>query len=396
MESDDRKTQIIKAATSMEFYPAEITNPTELRGYKRIPMTEVSGLGAMFSEMIPQLRTVTSSSVINTKGLYRCTFPAGVSGQLAQFKDGSGYLGTIMNDGIVGQARWKPVNSVSSVSTMTVPVSPVSMFMAATLIEVNHKLDGIQKLGEEILSYQKEKDRFEMEANLDALTDTYNKFKYNLKDENWIKLKYNDVQTIKRNTAAQIKHLRSQIEKSMDKHDLVHSYQQTDQMSRKVQTDFQQYRMGIFMYSFATFLEVLLQGNFAKEYLDAICKDINDLATQYRMFYTDCYNKLEHSSKTTIESKLLKRLAKASDNAGRAIRNFSVVEKVPVDEMLIDAGKSMDKFGKKKTDDTLEKFAENMQSGAKQFVDGITEIGRLYNSPMDVLVDKNFIYLKLS
>ena len=396
MKADDRKNQIIKAATSMEFHPAEITDSTKLNGYKKIPMTEISGLGAMFAEMVPPLRQVTSTSAVNMEGLYRCTFPAGVSGQLAQFNDGSGYLGTIMNNGIVGQARWNPVDSVSSVSKMTVPVSPVSLFMAAAIIEMNRKLDRIQKLGEEILSYQKEKDRFELEANLDTLADTYNKFKYNLSDQNWLKLKYNDVQTIKRDTLAKIKHLRSQIERSMDKHDLVHNNQQTDQMARKVQADFQLYRMGVFMYSFATFLEVLLQENFSKDYLDAICRDIDDLAVKYRLFYTDCYNKLEHSSKTTLESKLLKGLSKASDNAGRAIRKIPVIEKGPIDEILIGAGQSVKDLGRKKTDETMQDFTKNMQSGAGQFVDGIEQISRLYNNPMDVLVDKDSVYLKLA
>ena len=34
----------------------------------------------------------------NQEGLYRCVFPEGVSGNLAAFKDGSGFLGTIMDD----------------------------------------------------------------------------------------------------------------------------------------------------------------------------------------------------------------------------------------------------------------------------------------------------------
>ena len=45
-----------------------------------------------------------------SRGLYRCVFPKGVTGTLAMAKDGSGALGTIMNDGIVGQARWIPVD----------------------------------------------------------------------------------------------------------------------------------------------------------------------------------------------------------------------------------------------------------------------------------------------
>lgn len=92
----------------------------------------------------------------------------------------------------------------------------------------------------------------------------------------------------------------------------------------------------------------------------------------------------------------MKGLSKASDNAGRAIRKIPVIEKGPIDEILIGAGQSVKDLGRKKTDETLQDFTKNMQSGAGQFADGIEQIRRLYNNPMDVLVDKDSVYLKLA
>lgn len=396
MGREDKKNEVIRTATCMEFHPVQRVDKRELQRYMKIPMTEIAGLGTTFAEMVPGFRTVTSTSIINTEGLWRCSYPSGVTGQLAEFKDGSGNLGTIMsNNRIVGQARWNPAKSVTSVNTFTVPVSPLNMFMAAALIEMNHKIDQIQRLGEEILSYQKERDRAELEANFEALTDTYDKLKYNLQEETWQKLKYSDVQSIKRQTAAHIKLLRNQIEKSINKRDLFHNKLQTDQMIRNVQNDFRSYRMAIFMYCFATFLEVLLQGNFSKEYLEEICNDLNHRAVGYKEFYTDCYNKLEHSSKTTVESKLLKGIAKASSDAGRTIRKIPIVEKGLLDEALIYAGDTVSGYNRRQTDSAMQDFTANMQSGARQFIDGIQRISQLYNSPMEVMIDADYVYLKL-
>lgn len=394
MEPNDRENEIIKQTGAIELRPVDRIDDKNLRMYKKIPLTEISGLGAAFAEMIPKFRSVTETSVIQVDGLWRCSFPEGVSGELAKFRDGSGYLGTIMNNGIVGQARWNPVDSVSTTRVLTAPISPLNVFMAAAMIEMNRKLNQIQKTGEEILSYQKEKDRAEQEANFEELEDIYNKFKYNVQNEEWKRLKYIDVQSIRRQTSAQMKLLQTQINKSMDRHDPIHNSQQTSQMVQKVQSDFQLYRLAVFLYSFATFLEILLQGNFSKEFLESVRADINERSIRYREFYTECYSKLEHSSKTTVKSKLLKGLAKASGDAGRAIHKIPIIEKGPLDEALVSAEKSVSYYDRQQTEKGLQSFRDNMRSGAGQFADGIEQLSKLYNSPLEVLVDKNNMYLK--
>ena len=217
MESDDKKKEeIVKVATSMEFYPVEAADQSKShKGYKKIPLTEISGLGSMFAEMVPSLRTVTTTTTAHVEGLYKCTFPDGVKGTLAQFKDGSGSLGTIMNNNkIVGQARWNPAGSVSATQSVVAPISPVSMFMAAA-------------------------------------------------------------------------------------------------------------------------------------------------------------------------------------NAGKFIHGIPVIEKGPVDDFLTDAGKKVGDFNKNRTTKMLEKFCEKNDSGAKQFENEIRNISRQYNSPMEILVDKDNVYIKL-
>ena len=64
-------------------------------------------------------------------GLYKCVFPNGVSGSLAVAKDGSGNLGTIINEnGIAGQARW-----------IEQTMNPTMLFAAAALHNLEEKLD---------------------------------------------------------------------------------------------------------------------------------------------------------------------------------------------------------------------------------------------------------------
>lgn len=379
----------------MEFHPMEFTDERQLEKYKKIPLTEISGLGAAFAEFKPEFRTAAISRKINVDGLYRCTFPRGIAGQLAQFKDKSGFTGTIMNHGIAGQARWNPVNSVFATAKITVPVSPLNLFMDAAMIEMDHKLSCIETMGKNILSYQKEKDKAVQEANFETLVDVYNKYKYNLQDEKWQLLKYADVQQIHRETSARIKQLRQEIEKEMDKHDPAHNIQQTRQMVANVQENFYMYRLAVFMYAFSTFLEVILHGNFSEGYLNEIESDIKNKANEYKSFYFKCYDSLRHSSNTTVGSNFLKGLSNMSSNAGRMIHKIPVIEKGPLDEALMSLGSHINDRREKDTDKEVSAFEENMTSGAGQFADEIHQINRLYNRPMDVLIDRDNIYLRI-
>ncbi len=84
---------------------AEIQDEFHTSVLARIPFTEIAALGGSFSAVVGTLATPA------VEGIYRCVFPKGVSGALAMAKDGSGALGTILNEtGIVGQARVIPVD----------------------------------------------------------------------------------------------------------------------------------------------------------------------------------------------------------------------------------------------------------------------------------------------
>lgn len=68
----------------------------------KISKDDLVGVGGTIAAIAGEMAKLVISPSSN-EGLYRCVFPEGVSGALAQAKDGSGYLGTIMNNGIAGQ-----------------------------------------------------------------------------------------------------------------------------------------------------------------------------------------------------------------------------------------------------------------------------------------------------
>ena len=59
------------------------------------------------------------------------------------------------------------------------PYNPTMLFMAAALMSIDKKLDIIQETQQEILSFLENKEKANLKASLDTLSDILNNYKYN-------------------------------------------------------------------------------------------------------------------------------------------------------------------------------------------------------------------------
>ena len=111
------------------YYPSieEVENKND---YVKVPLSDLSSLGMIGSLFIEQVQTVTTT--FDTEGLYSAILPKGT--HLASFKDGSGSLGTLLNEGnkISGQARFHEVSGVTMHQTVTAPVSYTHLIEVST------------------------------------------------------------------------------------------------------------------------------------------------------------------------------------------------------------------------------------------------------------------------
>ena len=74
---------------------------------------------------------------------------------------------------------------------------------------------------------------------------------------------------------------------------------------KRVQTQFKDYQLALYLYAYSAFLEVMLLGNYSEGYLSSIEQRIAEYAYQYRALYTECYNRLESYSNSTVQAEML-------------------------------------------------------------------------------------------
>ena len=75
---------------------------------------------------------------------------------------------------------------------------------------------------------------------------------------------------------------RDQIAKKLKKRTVIHSDQSVKETLKKLEAQFKDYQLALYLYSYATFLEVMLLGNFGKGYLDSVEQRITEYKWQQR------------------------------------------------------------------------------------------------------------------
>lgn len=390
MDSNDNN-EIINMMLDMEYIQLDDNEEIDIAQYTKFPIAELSTLGVGFSSLYESTRTITQS--INAGGLYRCVLPQGAA-KLAQAKDGTGALGTALgpNNKLVGQARWIKQDNVTQVTT--IPYNPTMLFMSLALISVDKKLDNILENQQEILEFLKQKEKAELKASMETLYDVINNYKYNWNNEKYKTNKHILVQNIKHDAVKSINFHKTQINNKLEKQSFLHSHQNVKYRMKNIYSEFKDYQLAVYIFSFASFVEIILLENFNSEYLNSVCDKIEALSLEYRELYTKCYNYMEKYANTSMESYLLNGLATVSKVSGNLISKVPIVNKSPIDEALLGTSGRLEKFDSNKNDKTLKNIVDAKSSDVRVFIDNINKINRLYNEPMEFLVDKEYVYIK--
>lgn len=381
-EIAERRSEIAKAMTEVEYYPAIVEEQPNIAKHTKLPLSSIKAYGVAFEPVAAAIQYVLSGGKA-TSGIYKVTIQKGK--ELAKFKDGSGYLGSILKEnGAVGggQARLNPL-----------ACDPTMLFMAAALANIDKKLDAIQEMQQEMIEFLVQKEKSELKGDLNFLTDVMNNYKYNWNNERYKTGNHIKVLDIRQSAGRKMDFYREQITSKLNKKSFFHSDQDVMKQLEKIDAEFKDYQLALYLYSFSYFLEVILQENFESAYLDGIAHKIEDYSFEYRELYTKSYDQIEGYSKSSLQSRLFNGFAAINKAAGEAIAKVPVISKSQIDETLIETGSKIGKYGQKRTAQTMQQFVDRQSSCVIPFVEKINTVNRLYNQPIELLFDNENVYI---
>ena len=382
-ELNQRRKSSLQTMMDIECPPAMPELDLARSNAIKISLSNLTALGVAFQPLTTAIQTAVNGS--GGSGIY---FVKTMGKQMFNANGSSEFIGSLKSaTGAVGggQARMTAL-----------ACDPTMLFMAAALMNIEKKLDLIQQTQEEILEFLEERERATLQGNLNTLGDVMSNFKYNWDNEKYKTNKHILVQQIKKESETSIILYRDQIAKKLKKRSLIHSDQKVKAVLNKLQAQFKDYQLALYLYSYSTFLEVLLLGNFGKGYLNSVEHRIAEYSFQYRELYTDCYNLMESYSKSSIQVGMLNGLATASKFMGNAIAKVPVISKSQLDENLIEASGKLGLHGEKRATGALERFISTRSNVTQPFIENIRVVNALYNKPVAYLIDGENIYVQQS
>lgn len=389
--ADDRKKELIQMIADVEYYPVEFRDDDSLNEYQTISFDGLASLGSIFAQLPKSFRTI-SSTVNGGQQLYALDM-RGLVGKLSSLGGDGVHMLTGVYDktGLIGNAVYKKVpTSVAS----TMPINPAMLFMGIALMGIEKKLGNIEKAQKQIMSFLEQKNESELLGNLKFLHDVLNDYKYNYDNDRYKSNMHIKALDIKQTSEQNILFYKKQISELINKKSLVHLDQQTDMLLTEIQRKFRYFKLSVYQYAFSSFVELILLENFGHDYLKSVSKKIKDYSLEYKEFYTECYDKLEHNANTSVQTILLKGLSKATKSAGEAATKVPVIKKSQLNEGLLSGSEKLKALGNKKTENTMNIFIENRADEVNVFVENIENVDRIYNNSVLLLFDDKNIYLK--
>ena len=377
---ENKDNEVLQIMNNASIYPMLQESEVGVSNYTPLPLSRLAAYGTAFQPLVTAVQTAVN--VAGGSGIYYVN-TAGKT--MFQMKGTNNFIGSLQTSaGMVGggQAQMTPL-----------ACDPTMIFMAAVLANIDKKLDTIQDMQKEMMDFLVQKEKADLKGNLNFLFDVFNNYKYNWNNEMYKNSNHIKVLDIRQEAEKKIAFYREQITTKVNMKSFIHSDQTVNKQLQAVQDRFKDYQFSLYLLGFSSFLEIMLLGNFGTDYLAGISDKLEKYSLNYRELYTKCYDEIESYSSTSVQSSMLKGIAKASTSIGKFVEKIPVISKGQADEALIAAGDKLDELNADKLRKQMSSLIEHQSNSIRPFIENIDTVNELCNKPVQLLVDKENLYI---
>lgn len=270
---------------------------------------------------------------------------------------------------------------------------PTAVAVAAALAQINQKLDGIQDSIDRMFGYLRTKDKAADLAALDSLKAVLDEYRYNLDNAQFKRLKLALVQDVNSHAQKRIRELQARLSEASHKKGLLELRGQTADATAAALDDLKDYQLAVYLYSFSSFLGVMLLENYDEGYLAMKAEDIREKAHEYRKAYTACFDAIESRNRQTLDSYVLGGISAGLSGLGHLVEMTIFADATDIDEALADAAHGIVDFNEEENDRLTNLLTQAKDPGTRPFAAGIDTVNRVYNRPYQVLTDGENVYV---
>lgn len=390
MKNNDSVNETKQVDLSEMVNTALADNHTEIeRGNAiTVPIVQLGLLGGTVASMMPAFRTVTQTTTTDATGLYRL-----VSKGELKAAQGGNLWGAVRINGESKMAKFQKAGPLSATDTVTMPIDPMTMMMAAALFVIEQQLGDIEEMSEQIISFLEIEKESKIEADVKTLTNMIVNYKHNWDNKLYVASNHKMVLDIQRSAREHMISYQRMVSDSLKTKSLIVGQSKVAAALDGLLKKFKYYKLSLFSYSLASMLEVMLSGNFKEEYVQGICHELEEQGTAYRDLFTKSSVFLEKISGSAFEKSVLKGIGTTSVALGKLMGELPLLKKGPADEFLQDKGLKLSTQAEKLESAAVRSFAEIRDPGIRVFVSRMTDMAQIYNRTSDICFDDKNIYL---
>ena len=353
----------------------------------RLSLSKLSKISPITVSTINNIKTIMEQNSKTSGNLYRIT-NLEKNDSLKAMRDGKTFWGSIKkSDGSSTMAKLKEVNP-NNVMTL----DPTVMMMSVALAEIEQELGEIKELSEKIYSFLEHEKESEIESDLEILNRSINDFRFNLEDEKYLINNHKQVMDIKRTANKNMLFYKKEIKDALSKDKLFTTYNSMNSIIEDIQKKFEYYRLSLYIYSFSTFMEILLLGNYRSDYLLNKKNELDELDNEYSETFNNALKYVKKNANKSLEGNVLSGLG----SAGKAIGNLAEKVKIKnVNDWFNEKGDNLKQSGQIIKNDFVTKFDNMKESKSRSFINQIEKVNCIYNKTKEIYFDKENIYLEM-
>jgi hypothetical protein len=301
--------------------------------------------------------------------------------------DGKTYWGAIKSaDSSSKMAKLKEVNNICA-------IDPTVLMMSTALASIEAELTEIKEISKKIISFLEYEKEAEIESDLEVLTRAIEDFKYNSKDDKYVANSHKQIMDIKRTANKNMLFYKKELQQSMQKEKVFTTDGAMNDIIEDIQKKLGYYRLSLYIYSYATLVEVLILGNMNKEYLLSKMNELEQLDNSYAEEFEKVSTYVKNNANKSLASNVLSGLGSAS----KAIGNLAEKAKAKkVESWLNEKSENLKHTGKTIKENYVAGVEEMRITNIKPFVDQIKNLDCICNRTREIYFDNENIYLDVA
>ncbi len=273
--------------------------------------------------------------------------------------------------------------------------NPATIMIAISLSEIEKEIIEIKSICNNILSFLENDKESEIEADVKTLIRVITEYKYNWQDEQYINNNHKIVMDIKRTGMKNINFYQKQIYENMKKKNIFMTNKTINYNQNELEKNFSYYRLSLYVYSFATFLEIMLLENFQKEYLLSKKEELETLSNEYINNYQEALKYVKKEANKSIQGNLLSGICSAGKAIGDLSEKIQVIKDKKIDTWFNKNSDNIKNISQNMKNNFSLKFEEMNNPNTKIFIDKIKFINDIYNNVKNIYFDNKKLYLEI-